>query len=164
MMPPNAQQMVIFQSTLPQEERQIGQEQYMAFQRISIHAPTRGATIDISKLPSAPYFNPRSHKRSNGMYCSWISRLSYFNPRSHKRSDDAYDNALANLVDFNPRSTRGATSSASPAAGVVLLFQSTLPQEERLSVDGILPVDAHISIHAPTRGATAYSYGLGTVE
>ena len=56
----------------------------------------------------------------------------YFNPRSHKRSD------ISALLSQN----------------TILLFQSTLPQEERQVDRGGDQEAGEISIHAPTRGAT----------
>ena len=36
----------------------------------------------------------------------------------------------------------------------ILVFQSTLPQGERLILTEVLPIPSLISIHAPARGAT----------
>ena len=58
---------------------------------------------------------------------------SYFNPRSHKGSDDVCMVCTSADVDFNPRSHKGSDG--------LPLF--------------ILEVPYGISIHAPTRGATA---------
>ena len=56
--------------------------------RISIHAPTRGATSwHISLLNPVLDFNPRSHERSDSYTKSFSTDLPYFNPRSHERSD-----------------------------------------------------------------------------
>ena len=98
-------------------------------------------------------FNPRSHERSDGIPDSTIydwgkfqstlpreerpTRTSFFpvcdnfNPRSHERSDLTIDGCCSNLR-----------------------FQSTLPREERLCNSAWFLVAQHISIHAPTRGAT----------
>ena len=96
--------------------------------KISIHAPTRGATIQDLVIILIPlHFNPRSHERSDP--CGWCYRLRqiYFNPRSHERSDGdvnkidcggsvisihaptrgaTYDQDMYNeqAVNFNPRS------------------------------------------------------------
>ena len=59
----------------------------------------------------------------------------YFNPRSHERSDLAAAGYDAKAVQF----------------------QSTLPREERLNV-WLSDTVFHISIHAPTRGATEAAY------
>ena len=143
---------------------------------ISIHAPTRGATLGQINL-SEPHtdFNPRSHEGSD-LECqkSWEPK-NYFNPRSHEGSD--YIRRAGNHIrcNFNPRShegsdgcsdiadqvdyisihapTRGATALI--AIGVALYkFQSTLPRGERHFVLLITHTFIYISIHAPTRGAT----------
>ena len=121
---------------------------------ISIHAPTRGATILCnhrglvfgfqSTLPREERqrilmlstliidFNPRSHERSDYRQTCPIYLHMYFNPRSHERSDKLF---VAVKVWYP-------------------IFQSTLPREERqengIEYDDLLD----ISIHAPTRGAT----------
>ena len=54
-----------FQSTLPREER-LSNVDFKSIPYISIHAPTRGATLLCSPFCSAIlYFNPRSHERSD---------------------------------------------------------------------------------------------------
>ena len=120
-----------FQSTLPREERQyltsrahqlmdfnprshersdgmVQSDNFPAYD-ISIHAPTRGATIlAFWGMCCDVNFNPRSHERSdelpqlgnsNSQFQSTLPReerpsfststafLCYFNPRSHERSD-----------------------------------------------------------------------------
>ena len=98
-------------------------------------------------------FNPRSHERSDSYTKSFSTDLPYFNPRSHERSD----NPLLVLCSL------------------AIIFQSTLPREERhcaklLNNDFanfnprshersdrnkyLSKINIIISIHAPTRGAT----------
>ena len=67
-------------------------------------------------------------------------RGKYFNPRSHEGSDAAKQNVQVRT----------------------LIFQSTLPRGERLVATVAFALQIRISIHAPTRGATAGAY-LGTV-
>ncbi len=78
----------IFQSTLLQEERHSVTMYCLILSVISIHAPTRGATIPIW---CGPYwtvdFNPRSYKRSDQDIFKGYRCEVYFNPRSYKRSD-----------------------------------------------------------------------------
>ena len=117
----------VFQSTLPREERPIKVTLVYTF-KISIHAPTRGATRFI-----------------------WYRFKIYinFNPRSHERSDQ-FDRKLkqqAQKISIHAP-TRGAT--------VLNSFHSHL---------------VCISIHAPTRGATAilhkkfvYFYTIPTIN
>ena len=59
-----------------------------------------------------------------------------FNPRSYKRSDDIFNSFL---LMFH-------------------VFQSTLLQEERLSLSKLCFIYSPLSIHAPTRGATTIYY------
>ena len=57
--------MLIFQFTLPREERRQVQAQPLTLQN----------------------FNPRSHERSDHITQSFVFRFFNFNPRSHERSD-----------------------------------------------------------------------------
>ena len=121
---------------------------------ISIHAPTRGAT----SLKATEY------------------KLSIdFNPRSHERSDNYIPDEFKSYIISIHAPTRGATMT-SDETGMVAIFQSTLPREERPVRRYSLPLisvnfnpRSHersdpslydslclitISIHAPTRGAT----------
>ena len=99
-----------FQSTLLQEERR--HIQFLSFNvsRLSIHAPTRGATAlyDIQQR-GGDTFNPRSYKRSDSDFSSRFKNWKTFNPRSYKRSDDGVGGFFELDEDF----------------------QSTLLQEER---------------------------------
>ena len=76
---------------------------------ISIHAPTRGAT----SLKATEY------------------KLSIdFNPRSHERSDNYIPDEFKSYIISIHAPTRGATMT-SDETGMVAIFQSTLPREER---------------------------------
>ena len=122
----------LFQSTLLQEERRGIFTQKTDRNLISIHAPTRGATLmnfltDVLYEFQSTLLQEERHVGNGYMY--WISKISihaptrgathgpceclqlypYFNPRSYKRSD-YYDVVVDRDVD---------------------LFQSTLLQEER---------------------------------
>ena len=106
----------VFQSTLPREERPgVPRFQRLAIS-ISIHAPTRGATCPNHLVyGSSDEFQstlPREERLAAlGALCFLFL---YFNPRSHERSDVILP----------------ITSSRS------WLFQSTLPREERPRSDG----------------------------
>ena len=146
----------LFQSTLPQGERP-----FCLF------------------LPDCPYldFNPRSRKGSDLFVLLPYSRRTYFNPRSRKGSDLRDANKITKRVPISIHApARGATrysliyyacssiSIHAPARGATweqfkadvatAIFQSTLPQGERLFCAAGGPVDNKISIHAPARGAT----------
>ena len=88
---------------------------------ISIHAPTRGAT----SLKATEY------------------KLSIdFNPRSHERSDNYIPDEFKSYIISIHAPTRGATMT-SDETGMVAIFQSTLPREERLAVAAaIIPMTA----------------------
>ena len=78
---------------------------------ISIHAPTRGATVIISGSPCGRLFQstlPREERLRS--HTSEGANGQYFNPRSHERSD------LKPCINQHVRR-----------------FQSTLPREERLT-------------------------------
>ena len=83
--------------------------------KISIHAPTRGATLRKRwRKRSLVDFNPRSHKGSDGLWRACILPWCNFNPRSHKGSDDVPYNVGNNFYDFNPRSHKGSDLLSNP--------------------------------------------------
>ncbi len=147
--------LVVFQSTLPQGERQRIAWGVALSTIISIHAPARGATLQ-------------------GAHCA--APDTYFNPRSRKGSDDK-DSASTQMRYISIHApARGATPSTLPPLGLTLfqstlpqgerlisrssrqsasLFQSTLPQGERQPLPVRFFGNGFISIHAPARGATA---------
>ena len=80
--------LILFQSTLPREERPICHSYNQQTIKISIHAPTRGATrLTEHGRYFNSYFNPRSHERSDRSLANTNNSMSDFNPRSHERSD-----------------------------------------------------------------------------
>ena len=109
-----------------------------------------------------------------------------FNPRSHEGSDseDRINIYQVNISIHAP--TRGATPVSTPIPGIHCIFQSTLPRGERLEekilseelqkFQSTLPRgerpncfdhcqgEMDISIHAPTRGATVFSFLLKDAE
>ena len=101
----------LFQSTLLQEERPFCLAEMLTVWRISIHAPTRGATSVLRNLPlPTPYFNPRSYKRSDIHSPPYKYQLNNFNPRSYKRSDQGPCECLQLYPYFNPRSYKRSDS------------------------------------------------------
>ena len=105
---------------------------YQGYNSISIHAPTRGATSSVSMSMSQPYEFQSTLPREERLL-AYISVKSCFdfNPRSHERSDvNVPPSAISPLISIHAP-TRGATTSRKNS-------------------------DTHmrISIHAPTRGAT----------
>lgn len=80
--------MLIFQFTLPREERRQVQAQPLTLQN----------------------FNPRSHERSDHITQSFVFRFFNFNPRSHERSDDNVSSPTKVTNISIHASTRGATA------------------------------------------------------
>ena len=144
---------------------------------ISIHAPTRGATILCNHRGLVFGFQstlPREERQT--MRKLTIAELN-FNPRSHERSDRV-ESSLERSINISIHApTRGATEylgiqenpkgfqstlpreerHMSPEELAELQeFQSTLPREERPITCSKTRDTRRISIHAPTRGATFF--------
>ena len=118
--------MLLFQSTLPREERHclivktslysyfnprshersdLKRCKYMRYKIISIHAPTRGATVPASASHSSVVFQstlPREERP--GSFPAAVGLMLHFNPRSHERSDQVVSYSPPGIRDFNPRS------------------------------------------------------------
>ena len=122
--------------------------------RISIHAPTRGATIRLIGQQEAQQFQstlPRGERLHHLEVCSlqhlisihaptrgatnWtpslILSMKYFNPRSHEGSDVLHLLHLLSQNNFNPRSHEGSDIFGISFPSFSQLFQSTLPRGER---------------------------------
>jgi len=126
--------------------------------KISIHAPTRGATARVPS-GSAPRhnFNPRAHAGRDLRSPSIRSRRFYFNPRAHAGRDPVQGAVGQAPGYFNPRAHAGrdiggfnlyahvSISIHAPTRGATCKFYFPC---------GLVA----ISIHAPTRGAT-YRFG-----
>ena len=121
-----------FQSTLPRGERLEYETSFWTGNKISIHAPTRGATLmELRKDLTLKNFNPRSHEGSDSWTHLNNTWFGYFNPRSHEGSDGLETKKYSNYNNFNPRSHEGSDAQLAQCC-----------------------CDTSISIHAPTRGAT----------
>ena len=131
-----------FQSTLPRGERRTVTIADRDGNKISIHAPARGAT----SMLLFPKF-----------------RFLDFNPRSREGSDYEGD-AGADIVFYISihAPARGATTFLETPI-ITQLFQSTLPRGERHVPWRPSDIEQQISIHAPARGATAINIFLKTV-
>ena len=97
-------------------------------------------------------FNPRSDERSDQFRADVILVVSNFNPRSDERSDIADNSDTKADTDFNPRSDERSDLSCVHTHSAV--FQSTLRRTERPYTRYQQLTLMHISIHAPTNGAT----------
>ncbi len=123
-------------------------------------------------------FNPRSRKGSDvnsgnllhvfivfqstlpqrerqNLYCKWKLFSINFNPRSRKGSDKPQLAAHRLRYISIHAPAKGATFTKRTLKRL-LIFQSTLPQRERLSCEVSKERLFDISIHAPAKGATPY--------
>ena len=121
--------------------------------KISIHAPTRGATstsitcvtifsVFQSTLPREERLSLAEEGMTPAEFQSTLPREerprlrtickkhTYFNPRSHERSDDNLHSAIKYIRISIHAPTRGATNG-NDKVFARFQFQSTLPREER---------------------------------
>ena len=98
-----------FQSTLPQRERRWEFKECNIATYISIHAPAKGATS--SRYPfswSYSSFQSTLPRRERPCFRKFLFFFPYFNPRSHKGSDGGSRMGKIGNWDFNPRSHKGS--------------------------------------------------------
>ena len=100
---------------------------------VSIHAPTRGATIPT---------------------CNILVMTPSFNPRAHTGRDFIRIFIVINFGRFQSTRPHGARHISVTQSPLDLLFQSTRPHGARLHPHRVRNRYTHVSIHAPTRGAT----------
>ena len=150
--------------------------------KISIHAPTRGATYAQSATENVDvYFNPRSHEGSDLRQSASTCQKSFQStlPRGERQAADSIQ-ARKGIISIHAP-TRGATGGKDIIGGASEIsihaptrgatdecrawkekhnaFQSTLPRGERPNCFDHCQGEMDISIHAPTRGATLTDLG-----
>ena len=103
-----------------------------AFYNISIHAPTRGATLRIYTILLFFEFQSTLPREERHKLQLMQSSFVYFNPRSHERSDIEFRNDIEMDRISIHAPTRGATYTCFIERSS-MQFQSTLPREERLT-------------------------------
>ena len=123
--------------------------------KISIHAPTKGATTSIAasncELMIISIHAPTKGATICSIPYSLFLRISIHAPT--KGATCPYLQMCTHLFHFNPRSHEGSDLISSSLSVLIKVFQSTLPRRERLN--GINATQSElISIHAPTKGAT----------
>ena len=122
---------------------------------ISVHAPTRGATSNSlsfsifsvfqSTLPREERLLGLNFKEANSIFQSTLPR--------EKRLLQQYLSHFQLL--FQSTLPREKRRNYATTGDIPTKFQSTLPREERHNTTGWQGTGEIISIHAPTRGATA---------
>ncbi len=122
---------IIFQSTLPREERHIPHHTLYYIKIFQSTLPREERHITVYPLKYyCRYFNPRSHERSDFQFCFgfWFCEISIHAPTRGATSKQRNEKKDTQISIHAP--TRGATSPK--CEGVTRQgFQSTLPREER---------------------------------
>ena len=127
---------------------------------ISIHAPTRGATILRFPCRDRGYnFNPRSYKRSDVSRSILPRHTENFNPRSYKRSDCSVMRKCSAPCYFNPRSYKRSDEYPITSPTFLIYFNPRSYKRSDFYLYFIIN-NTIISIHAPTRGATAKMHNI----
>ena len=120
-----------FQSTLPREERLFFPFASLSVTAISIHAPTRGATVQQTATADVKRISIHAPTRgATGAELDKACEEIHFNPRSHERSDQNPGSLVNSATISIHAPTRGATTTLCHAKRS-FIFQSTLPREER---------------------------------
>ncbi len=143
-----------FQSARPRGARRALFQTRLCDALISIHAPTRGATSNPSPKSSAfVNFNPRAHAGRDRRAAGRCPMRIYFNPRAHAGRDYKWLNRRWISSYFNPRAHAGRDA----AKGICRCTRRNFNPRAHAGRDAAMagnPRHGHISIHAPTRGAT----------
>ncbi len=145
----------MFQSTRPQGARLAWVHLHRLYRRVSIHAPTRGATmVSLYDMVLLQSFNPRAHKgRDMNAIVNRAGRGWFQSTRPQgARLKPVYMHPKTCFVSIHAP-TRGATGHTGylPRSSPVSIHAPT-----RGATEGICAGNykCHVSIHAPTRGAT----------
>jgi len=167
--------MEMFQPTLPCGERQLETGCLMG-QRVSTHAPVRGATRPAHCVRCGSRFQPTlpcGERREPGGRPPGLCR---FNPRSRAGSDPgplptgsgptvsthapvrgattAVVRSTPMAREFQPTLPCGERPGVEASLSTAVMFQPTLPCGERPKYRGVLQPGFGVSTHAPVRGAT----------
>ena len=123
--------------------------------RVSIHAPTRGATLCCMQCSCKCCVSIHAPTRgATQPHVCWCVALSSFNPRTHTGCDEDDINKSGLPQLFQSTHPHGVRPTAHTSSVSTKRFQSTHPHGVRHRAFVCVPVDLNVSIHAPTRGAT----------
>jgi len=123
---------------------------------VSIHAPTRGATQRQARTGGGERVSIHAPTRgaTSMIHDSYACR-SGFNPRAHAGRDCERVDGFRQHGPFQSTRPRGARQGRRDQRGRCGKFQSTRPRGARRCVCVMTAYRSPVSIHAPTRGATA---------
>ena len=148
----------LFQSTLPRGERHLRQPDCGGGRRVSIHAPTRGATpcFRLSVILNQVSIHAPT-RGATKQSCFQPFQFLCFNPRSHEGSDFMFVSIEYASDSFNPRSHEGSDARSLCFPSYSMYVSIHAPTRGATTLIDILNLFEIVSIHAPTRGAT-YRY------
>ena len=121
-----------FQSTLPRRERRQTIRTIIKLMIISIHTPTKGATVLRSNgWKIYNHFNPHSHEGSDNVGRSRcvVVEISIHTPT--KGATAFIVSLVTVIIYFNPHSHEGSDITTFHIDNIKDQFQSTLPRRER---------------------------------
>ncbi len=143
----------LFQSTLPRRERPPPWFDSPKNVKISIHAPTKGATDKRFHSSRHKAFQSTLPRRERPFKRCAPTGSTYFNPRSHEGSDSLKYHILNCMGISIHAPTKGATyRMLSPVSHIGISIHA--PTKGATSFLLISTLSSSISIHAPTKGAT----------
>ena len=123
---------------------------------VSIHAPTRGATYTNGQTSSRfTGFNPRTHTGCDALRSrTWHASRPVSIHAPTRGATWLWYNDMDKLMfqSTHPHGVRHTEQTSQPQWGE---FQSTHPHGVRLYIATPIVIVLYVSIHAPTRGATA---------
>ena len=134
---------------------------------VSIHAPTRGATISAMSIMRPPCFNSRAHAGRDSFIPRLTANILCFNSRAHAGRDVSRVSRLPCSSCFNSRAHAGRDWSRARPARRSGQFQFTRPRGARLPAFRLVQVVAdcfNSRAHAgrdpstPRRRRTALSF------
>ena len=121
-----------FQSTLPRRERLLSTQLPILLYSISIHAPTKGATLFTgTAMPSKNISIHAPTKGATAVSSPFCISASDFNPRSHEGSDLLPYKRTNPNIPFQSTLPRRERQKEHWKSSRNLEFQSTLPRRER---------------------------------
>ena len=123
---------------------------------VSIHAPTRGATLRQGpRRRGSSSFNPRTHTGCDFIAIPLFIIPACFNPRTHTGCDNLVCSGMLWKRSFNPRTHTGC--DVAPLLALCFQIVSIHAPTRGATYSLVVGGDTYIvSIHAPTRGATVY--------
>ena len=147
----------MFQSTHPHGVRPLSKHHSLSYMCFNPRTHTGCDSLYALKTTFKPCFNPRTHTGCDNKRPTTYAPSKSFNPRTHTGCDCSQITWYSTTSGFNPRTHTGCDAPRRLHGLSLSWFQSTHPHGVRLCRPmGTLHAE-HVSIHAPTRGATAWA-------